>query len=168
MNQECFSLLSKSKEKAQSISKFIAIQVIENDDELYLKSLDLIMLLSKLEEKMNSNASENIMAYDDKTTEEINKVKRKIPKWKKNPYQINHKILEAYFKMKKENLSVTAEVFERSCKEYYGNDFSFFTNFSQMHNIAPKNNAKVFEINNGEIMLWKPIKDFVEKVWLNK
>ena len=91
---------------------------------------------------------------------------RKTPKWKKNPSQYNSKILDAYFQLEKTTNPITEEDFERYCKNIYGNDFSFSTNFSQMHNIAPKNHAKVFDIYNGQVQLWSPVKEFVKDVWL--
>ncbi len=168
MNQEYFLLLSKLKENAQSISKSIAIKVIESDDELYLKALDLILLLTKLEDKMKSNKLDDTIFCNPIDTEEINRVKRKVPRWKQRPEQINHKILETYFKMKKEDILVTQEALEKRCKHIHGDDFKFLSNFYQMHHISDQNNAKVFDFSNGEIKLWKHVKEFIEEVWNNK
>lgn len=166
MNEECYLLLSEIKDKSTSLTKSIAINGGEGADKLYSESLNIILLLTKLEEKMNSLESlKNTNSYAGSDAEEINKVKRRIPKWKKNPTQYNSKILEAFFQMQKDNITITEETFERHCKENYGHDFSFLTNFSQMHNIAPKNHAKVFDIHDNEVQLWKPVKEFIEGVW---
>ena len=166
MNEECYLLLSKAKDKAKSLSKSIAINCSHGDDVIYSDSLDLILLLSKLEEQMRLNKiSYNTNTSDDLYAEEINKVMRKVPKWKKNPSQYNYKILDAYFQLENTINPITEEEFERYCNKIYGADFSFLSNFSQMHNIAPKNHAKVFDIYNGQVQLWSPVKEFIEDVW---
>lgn len=166
MMEECYLLLSKAKDKAKSLSKSIAINCSKGDDLMYSESLDLILLLSKLDEKMNQNKKYNANTSENLDVEEINKVKRKVPAWKKKQNQINSKILNAYFELEKIMNPITKESLEIHCKKIYGNDFNFSTNFSQMYNIASKNNAKVFDIYNGQVQLWSPVKEFVKDVWL--
>lgn len=166
MTKECYLLLSKAKDKAKALTKSIAISMGEGSDTLYLESLDIILLLTKLEEQMNlKEININTDSLNNSNAEEINKVKRRIPKWKKNSSQYNSKILDAYFQMQKTASFITEETFERHCKETYGHSFSFLTNFSQMHNIAPKNHAKVFDLHNGEVSLWEPVREFIEDIW---
>lgn len=167
MTEECFLLLSKAKDKAKALTKSIAINMDKDGDRIYSEALDVVVILTKLEEQMNLKAV-NKNTYSNDIIEEINKVKRRVSKWKKNPKQYNSKILDAYFQMQKVDNSITEETFERHCKEAYGQNFSFLTNFSQMHNIAPKNHAKVFDVINGEIKLWNPVKDFIEEIWNEK
>ena len=167
MTEECYLLLSKVKDKAKALTKSIAINMDKGGDALYSESLDIIVLLTKLEEQMNLKETSKDTYYCD-NVEEINKVKRRIPKWKKNRNQYNYKILDSYFQMQKGVNPITEETFEGHCKEVYGHDFSFLTNFSQMHNIAPKNHAKVFDVINGEVKLWHPVKDFIEEIWSEK
>ena len=105
------------------------------------------------------------MHYDNNTIgKEINKIKSRIPNWKKKPEQINHKILQAFFDLEKSGGQITEYLLEKHCRDKY--DFKFYGNFSQMINFGVKNHGKVFERNtNGSISLWQPVEDFVRQVW---
>ncbi len=92
-----------------------------------------------------------------KESEEIKKVRRKIPRWIKNPHQINSRILVAFLKLKNNNIHVTPTVLREHCSEI--NDFE--GNYNQMKNFGEKNNAKVFEEINNTIELWKPVESFI-------
>ena len=167
MTEEFYLLLLKAKNKAKDLTKSIAINIDKEGDRIYSEALDIVIILTKLEEQMNlENTNKNI--YPPDNINEINKVKRRVSKWKKNPYQCNYKILDAYFKIRKEKNNITKETLERYCKEIYGSDFSFLINFSQMYNIAEKNHGKVFEVLNDEVKLWNPVKDFIEETWNKK
>lgn len=91
---------------------------------------------------------------------EIDKVKRKIPRWFNNPNQYNSIILLNYLALydkQKENILI-GELREK-CGSI--KTFNFDLHFSQMQNIAPRNHAKVFNIKNGIISLWEPVKNFI-------
>lgn len=92
--------------------------------------------------------------------DEIQKVWSKIPKWFRNPQQINAKILINYVLLSRGNtIPVRIEVLERHCDLDYKR---FITNYHQMKIIAKRNHAKVFQENSdGTISLWEPVAEFI-------
>lgn len=92
--------------------------------------------------------------------DEIQKVWSKIPKWFRNPQQINAKILMNYILLSRGNtVPVRIEVLERN---YDLDSKRFITNYHQMKIIAERNHAKVFTENrDGTIELWDPVADFI-------
>ena len=98
--------------------------------------------------------------------EEIAKVKRRIPKWRENPDQINHKILDAYLRLSKDNDNITVEELRRYCNENYKLSRKQFNgNYSDMRNKRKKNHAKVFEQTSDLIKLWDPVAEFIKQEW---
>lgn len=90
---------------------------------------------------------------------EIEKVKRKLPRWKDSG-QINDRILKTYLTLYIKNQTVSLLELEKKCK-----DLSFNKNFPQMKNISRKNHGKVFDVINGFVYLWEPIKNDVLKIY---
>lgn len=94
---------------------------------------------------------------------EIEKVKRRIPKWVEKPSQINSRILNLYMRLSK-NASVLIsyeELKEKYEQMYDGGDFK--SNYDQMKNFGKNNHAKVFsESKSRLISLWEPIEVFVK------
>ncbi len=91
-------------------------------------------------------------------SEEIEKVRSKIPNWLKNTDQINSKILINYMELLKQDNSVLYKNLENSCSSIP----SFKSNYNQMKTISIKNHAKVFEEVGGVITLWLPVKEFIK------
>lgn len=92
--------------------------------------------------------------------DEIQKVWSKIPKWFKNPQQINTKILTNYILLSRNNMvPIRIDVLERNCDL---DSKRFITNYHQMKIIAKRNHAKVFQENpDGTISLWQPVAEFI-------
>ena len=97
---------------------------------------------------------------------EIEKVKRKVPKWIEKPSQINSRILNLYVLLSKNgSYPVSHTVLKEEFEKKYSNPFE--SNYSQMKNFGIKNHAKVFtESKDGIISLWEPIATFVKKLFL--
>ncbi|MGB1361457.1 MAG: hypothetical protein ACPG8V_05000 [Alphaproteobacteria bacterium] len=114
-----------------------------------------------------SENKEEFISKDTKVTNEINKVQRRVPKWKNNPNQFNSKILQSFFDLYNNGHNV----YEYNLQEQYENQYNgvkFYGNFSQMINFGEKNSGKVFDrMPNGEILLWDPVANFVKDVWNN-
>ena len=119
-----------------------------------------ISVLSNLQTQQDTKTISNDISAQEKIDEEIKKVKRKLPRWAKNPDQINSQILIHFLTLQQVNQST--RISESELKEAYGNDYEFFRNFNQMKTIAPKNHAKVFHVRNGLIEIWEPVKRAVE------
>ncbi|WP_220461204.1 hypothetical protein [Colwellia sp. MB3u-4] len=89
---------------------------------------------------------------------EINKVARRLKLWTNRPDQMNTKILSAYLKLASKEGKVTEEQLKQEVSE----ESSFDSNFTQMRIIADRNHGKVFSIDNGEVTIWEPIKQYVD------
>lgn len=153
------NLLIEIIEKAKSLNKSIALGSDKEDS--YSKSLELVLLLLKMEEAKDSK---KLLGKK----EEIEKVKRKVPKWNKNSNQINSKILNCYLQLKKEDSKITTSELEKFYEKTCGKNSHFKAHFAQMHNISEKNHAKVFDVENSRITLWSPVSEFIESIWLIK
>lgn len=93
---------------------------------------------------------------------EIEKVKRKIPRWLNKPNQTNSRILIKAMKYLSIEESVSFGAFEKECEDID----KFRGNFEQMANFGAKNHGKVFERNGDYLTLWKPVKDFIKESYL--
>jgi len=114
---------------------------------------------SNIETTKQSRASIELLNDLKKESDEIQKVKRKVPRWFKNPHQINSKILVSYLKLKNNNMQVTPAILREHCGEI--SDFE--GNYNQMKNFGEKNHAKVFQEINNTIELWDPVEGFILK-----
>ncbi|MFN7252923.1 MAG: hypothetical protein ACK4M9_19445 [Anaerobacillus sp.] len=91
------------------------------------------------------------------------KARNRIPKWAVKPEQYNHKIVRAYFQVESELGFVPLEVLERRCSDEvnyrstYVRDFR--GNFNQMKMDNHNSHGKVFEVNNGKVIIWDYVKD---------
>ena len=93
------------------------------------------------------------------TQEEIEKVKRKIPKWFRNDRQINSRILIKFLELSNKDINpVSKKKLEEACR-----DINFTGNYNQMKNVGENNHAQVFYENNGYISLQhdKEVREFI-------
>ncbi len=130
---------------------------------------DSYYLVSK---KVESGTSNKLLESEDcnrQKTEheklEVEKVKRKVPKWLTNPKQNNSLILDLFMRLShNDEVSVTRDTLKSEFESKF--TFPFRTNYNQMKNFGKNNNAKVFEENNlGEIHLWAPVASFIIKCY---
>lgn len=127
------------------------------EDNITATSDEVISLDEYLEKE-----EEQEKIYRNRIAVEVDKVKRKVPKWLDNPNQICSRILIIYMKLSNNNAlqvkrSKLQSEFEKGCDE------PFFSNYNQMKYFGERNHAKVFsEDGNGNIQLWTPIASFVE------
>ena len=94
---------------------------------------------------------------------EVEKVKRKLSRWAKNPQQINSQTLTCYLQLRTDHRYVDKEMLKSMCME---NDLSaeqFDTNFAQMKNIAKKNYGEVFDAKSDCIEIWRPVAQAVRQ-----
>jgi hypothetical protein len=93
-------------------------------------------------------------------SEEIERVKRRVPQWLNKPNQYNSKILISYMKLSNNNqFPISTSTLEKHCT--IDDTHKFTSNYNQMKIISEKNHCKVFSDENGEVKLWEPISDFV-------
>ncbi|MBQ9481091.1 MAG: hypothetical protein IJU84_02885 [Clostridia bacterium] len=96
---------------------------------------------------------------------ETPKAIKRIPRWAKNPDQINHKIIRAYLLLSAENEQVTSYDMERRCLDRNFSDTyapTFRNNFAQMKIETPKSTGKVFEEKNGFVTVWERVAPTLE------
>jgi len=118
------------------------------------------LLSEKRAEESTKTSSSRGLEYG-----EVQKVRRKVPRWFRHSQQINSRILVTFLNLKNNNIYVTPTILQESCRGI--DDFS--GNYNQMKNFGEKNHAKVFEEIGNEIKLWDPVKDFImEEYWSHK
>jgi hypothetical protein len=114
-----------------------------------------------LNELQNSNKKVNPQIKDETKIKlnAIEKVKKRVPLWLRRPHQRNYKILVTYMALSENNRhSILLSLLEKNS----GLDSKEFTShYNQMKSFAEKAHGKVFEEENGQVKLWKPIADFV-------
>lgn len=97
---------------------------------------------------------------------EIEKVGRRIPKWIRNPHQINAAILNSYMELSQNGtLPVAIEKLQSAC-ESKGVD-KFIGHYNQMRNFGIRNHAKVFmqPKYSGLVYLWPPVATFIKGLY---
>lgn len=124
----------------------------------------------KLEEDETKKETENIREeslseyistedIEDLITNEIKKIKRRVPKWfDANKNQINSIILINFMELLEDKNCVQKDELVTLCLPKIE---KFFGNFNQMTNFGERNHGKVFDVHNDVIYLWKPIRNFV-------
>ena len=111
-----------------------------------------LVLLAELESAYLKPISTAAPTLD--TSEEINKVKRRLGLWVKRPGQINARILTAYLKLER---SGSTKITEADLKSELRDEATFESNFLQMRILADKNHGKIFETYGDRVTLWPPV-----------
>ena len=138
------------------------------DDENLEESLLSIMgntklLLNEFKEKTSSLES-NVKNESEIELEEVRKIKKRVPLWLKRQHQRNYKILASFMSLSENNKNlIPVSLLEKHSNLESSKEFS--SHYSQMKIIAPKAHGKVFEEENGQVKLWKPIEDFVVNIF---
>jgi len=97
--------------------------------------------------------------------EEIQRVKKRVPRWAAKSEQYNAIILHTFMKLSNDNefsININELEKESQLKE------KFKSNYNQMKKIFAKNHAKVFEEKNDYVKLWKPVEEFIIELWDKK
>lgn len=91
----------------------------------------------------------------------------RIPRWAKHPQQNNHKILRAYFELQKEIGKVTIDALRNRCSDPQTHPHTFVphfdNNFAQMKFDNGNSHGKVFEEQDGIVLIWDKINDTLMK-----
>lgn len=103
-------------------------------------------------------------AAHNEITNEIEKVKRKVPRWFNKPNQLNSTILNYFLELSKTNSQVTLQMLRNKCQDMN----RFDGNYNQMKNFGEKNHGKVFEESDNIIILWEPVKEFILGLYYKK
>lgn len=152
------------------LEKFQLALVLNKDDAKEVIEKYMMQYISN-SFAITSQKYKTLISKDDKVSSTINlytgKARLRIPKWAKRTNQNNHKIIKAYYQVKNELGDVPFEEMERRCKDEcnypdtYVRDFK--GNFNQMKIDSPKSHGKVFELRNGNVVVWDYVKEVLEE-----
>jgi superoxide dismutase len=166
-------IISQIKKQAKQLSLDLShISEEPQKEQLSEAALELLLNIQILETRYNQNNNtytERTNKISKSTTKitsknedliknEINKISRRLPNWAIKQHHINAKILTLFLKLEEEG---GQQITEQMLMERYGDQAEFYRNFPQMKTIAPKNHGKVFNVQNGVIEIWEPIKQIV-------
>ena len=142
--------------------------ILDNEKlEEYLLSImgNSKLLLNELNNKDTNNTI--VKNESEIEFEEVRKIQRRVPLWLKRQHQTNYKILASFMRLSENNKhSISLSILEKDSNTESSKEFT--SNYSQMKIIAPKAHGKVFEEENGQIRLWKPIENFVINLFEDK
>ena len=168
-------LVSKGNSEKEAHSKIVQCLVLVSQIEIeldeILKKKGFIPVDTSDSEVIASLASaqmDNKIIFDNSSEEaiasEVKKVKRRVPRWFKNPSQYNSTILNAFLELSEHHDQVTIQMLRSKCHTL--SDFD--GNYNQMKNFGEKNHGKVFDERDGVISLWEPVKGFILELYSNQ
>ena len=131
-------------------------------EELHRDALSLLMKVVKVVQECAHIPNEGIQMQEkiDIESNEIAKVRRKLPRWIRNPDQINTRILMAFLSVMRS--TGKSYVNEDDLKKEFGNNSTLKKNLPQMCTISSKNHAKIFSRDGSQLLIWEPVKDLVK------
>jgi len=144
-------------EIALNLNKENKNDIIESFMNNYIASV-----FSKISKEHNSTKAKGEQHMNN-TSYDYGKAKRKIPKWAANSSQYNHRILRAFFQIENDMGFVPYSVLEKRCTDSSShpdiNVPTFKSNFDQMKVDNSKSHGKVFEVLDGNVVLWDYTKE---------
>lgn len=104
------------------------------------------------------NLTNNVAMYQ-YCDENYGKAKNRIERWSRNPSQINHQIIWAFFKAEEDNKYVTKS---KMCELFMQKGFTehqFYINFGSMCTDRGKSHGKIFEDDGNRVRIWSYVKN---------
>lgn len=173
--------VQKVKEELETVAFLISKGGSER--EAHGKIVESLVLLSQLETRIKHECSNdssedlvnvstsNLHSYNpesmkpkNETDQEVEKVKRRVPKWFKKPSQCNSTILFKYLELSEKKQRISLKTLKADCKSVNG----FDGNYNQMKNFGEKNHGKVFEEfeeKDRYVTLWEPVREFILQLY---
>ncbi len=134
--------------------------IIIDNEIIEEKLLSIIGNTKFILNELETNKKLIIKSDEEIESNEINKVKRKVPLWLNKPNQFNHKILTTFMKLSENNkYPISVSLLETHSN--IDDSRKFTSHYNQMKIISERNHGKVFKEENGQVSLWKPIENFV-------
>lgn len=145
------------KATLEAVFENLSVLIYENfpDDQLIVEEPETVID----QKEIDAEALESNFMLDGEKKNEVAKIENRIPKWFRNPHQINTLILISFMELLGDNNSVPLHKLEAACRSIK----TFQSNYTQMKIIAERNHAKVFEEAGNQINLWEPVREFVKK-----
>ncbi len=120
-----------------------------------------LVLVSRLEEaEHGANPSEESRTQSDSEMAEVKKVSNRLRLWSGRPQQINTQILKKYLELERSGVT---PITESRLRSEFPPKLPFDSNFAQMKIIAERNHGKVFEVQEGRIIIWPPAEPYVRQ-----
>ncbi|SFV70207.1 hypothetical protein MNB_SV-3-765 [hydrothermal vent metagenome] len=149
--------MSKIKEATEIADELYEYAIVNKNDFVKEKSRQLMRYLDLI-----STLGNNLHDTNEDYSDEIVKVKRKVPKWMKKTDQYNYLILKAFMDISDNN---EHRVSVDELEEYVDIGKAFLANYNNLKTISAKNHGKVFDEINREIELWEPVSEFIEELF---
>ena len=188
--KDYFAILEKEFGEGENISfRYLANEDFKNEiltptlmaslytsdsSELFLRSTKMLEIfgfldLNSKEKRVVSSSfgisktiADKAISNNDFESNEILKVKSRLPNWFRNKKQYNSKILYAFLRLydSKSGFVLYEDLEKESC---IGPKFK--SNFEQMKNFGIKNHGKIFEQIDDKVYLWCNVKDYVLELY---
>ncbi len=136
--------------------------VLINNDTLEEQLLSIIgnakLLLHELQKTIYTPAVKEVNEAEVQSNA-IAKVKKRVPLWLTRPHQKNYKILVTYMELSEnDSYPILLSLLENNS----GLDSrEFISHYNQMKSFADKAHGKIFEEENRQVRLWKPVSEFI-------
>jgi hypothetical protein len=150
-------LVSKQGSEMAAHAKIVECLVIISQLENIIKGKTATSFPESKSNPQSKNRTINPNKNNEKIDFEVQKVTRRIPKWFRNPSQVNSTILLSYLKLLERNQKVSIQMLRNECNSM----LDFNGNYNQMKNFGEKNHGKVFEEIDGHITIWEPVRDCI-------
>ncbi|HFL3266426.1 TPA: hypothetical protein ACG3I4_002375 [Clostridioides difficile] len=145
------------------IDKFKLALTLNNDEKDEVIEKLMMQYISTSFSKASQVYKPNMTFENNTVNVDTGKANNRIPKWANRSQQNNHKIVRAFFQVENELGYVPLDELEKRCSdnEKYHSTYvrDFKGNFNQMKTDAPKSHGKVFEVVDGEVVVWDYIKE---------
>lgn len=153
-------------EEYNELSQFVQVPEINVlKDHTTNKIGKIVWSNSKGVKKKKTNTYKDKKTNKDNSEEfHIQRVKSRVPGWKRRPDQVNSKILDLFMEL---SYNGKKGVFLDMLEDEFGTKYpdkadSFMKNYVQMKNFGVNNHAKVFsEDEEKTVRLWDPVKNFI-------
>lgn len=172
--EKALNLAAQASATAKELALIIPRAITTDHDGLHEKTLNMLLTCSQLETTLRAlqEREANVSRFsprpieerssDEMETAEAIKVNRRVPKWARNPGQINSKILACYLRTAAKGGVVTEEALREAFVRSGENEDQFNKNFPQMKMISERNHGKVFDVTDGRVTIWPQAAEAVD------
>ena len=172
--EKALDLAAQASATAKELALIIPRAITADHEGVHEKTLNMLLTCSQLETTLRTlqerEATVSRFASrptDDRSpkeieTTEVMKVNKRLPRWARNPSQINSKILACYLRTAAKGGVVTEEALREAFVRSGENEDQFNKNFPQMKMISERNHGKVFEVIDGRVTIWPQAAEAVD------
>ena len=153
------SKLSQLKDKLESTA--FLVSKTGSEKQIHSEIVQSLVIVSEISQLLETgNNSQHEKKYSTEESKEVEKVRRKLNLWAKNPVHKNSRILNYFIKLERSGMPV---ITESELKSGLPDLITFKNNFNQMKYISKKNHGKIFDQYGDRVMLWEPIIPYIRE-----